>query len=39
MKSIQKIVKEVDHLQTKFMQKYGNAEKTVDLEFELERER
>jgi hypothetical protein len=28
MKSIQKVAKELDHLQTKLLQKYGSAEKT-----------
>jgi hypothetical protein len=39
MKSIKKLGKDLDLTKTKFLQKYGSTEKTVDEEFEEQREK
>jgi len=39
MKSIKSVAKELDHSKTKFLQKYGSTEKTIDEKFEERREK
>jgi len=39
MKSIKSVAKDLEHTKTKFLQKYGSTEKTIDEKFEEQRER